>query len=132
MKEGGIDDRLSYHVAALFVRDPMPAYTKELKDDKINDTKDTCHFENVNSTNWNSLRFKPPPGPDSDIGWRVEFRTMDNQLTDFESSSLIVLLGMVVNIINNFNVDFIMPITKIDENMERAHTIDGVFKEKFW
>jgi hypothetical protein len=35
------------------------------------------HFENLQSTNWNSLRFKNPPTEDSDIGWRVEFRPMD-------------------------------------------------------
>ena len=36
------------------------------------------HFENLQSTNWNSLRFKPPPTLETnDIGWRVEFRPMD-------------------------------------------------------
>ena len=35
------------------------------------------HFENLQSTNWNSLRFKNPPTDDSNIGWRVEFRPMD-------------------------------------------------------
>ena len=25
-----------------------------------------------------------------------------------------------------------MPISKIDENMERAHNVDAVLKEKFW
>lgn len=33
---------------------------------------------------------------------------------------------MIVNIINKFDVDFIMPISKVDENMERAHIRDGV------
>lgn len=35
------------------------------------------HFENLNSTNWNTLRFKPPPSQDSKIGWRVEIRPVD-------------------------------------------------------
>lgn len=35
------------------------------------------HFENLQSTNWNTLRFKNPPTEDSTIGWRVEFRPMD-------------------------------------------------------
>ena len=72
------------------------------------------------------MRFKPPPSIDSKIGWRVEFRTMDIQLTDFENSALIVLLGLIVNVINNFDVNFIMPVTMIDENMERAHKRDGL------
>ena len=90
------------------------------------------HFENLQSTNWNSMRFKPPPAHKSSVGWRVEFRTMDIQLTDFENSCLIVLLGMVVNIINHFNIDFIIPISMADENMERAHKRDAILNQKFW
>ena len=45
---------------------------------------------------------------------------------------MIVTLGMIHNVINNLNVNFIMPISKIDENMERAHNVDAVLKEKFW
>jgi glutamate--cysteine ligase catalytic subunit len=44
---------------------------------EIDDMTETDHFENIYSTNWNSLRFKPPPSFESDIGWRVEFRPMD-------------------------------------------------------
>jgi glutamate--cysteine ligase catalytic subunit len=72
------------------------------------------------------MRFKPPPSAESKIGWRVEFRTMDIQLTDFENSALIVLLGMINNIINHFDLDFIMHISKIDENMERSHYRDAL------
>ena len=32
--------------------------------------------QNIQSTNWQSMRFKPPP-PNSPIGWRVEFRPME-------------------------------------------------------
>jgi glutamate--cysteine ligase catalytic subunit len=52
-------------------------YEGELKDDQIDDENITIHFENLQSTNWNSLRFKPPPSQGSNVGWRVEFRTMD-------------------------------------------------------
>lgn len=51
---------------------------------------------------------------------------MDIQLTDFENAALIVLLGQIVNLINHFDLDFIMPISLIDENMERAHFRDGL------
>lgn len=60
------------------------------------------------------MRFKPPPSKESKIGWRVEFRTMDIQLTDFENTAYVVILSMLVNVINNFDVDFIMPISMID------------------
>lgn len=107
-------------------------YEGELIDDQIDDEQMSFHFENLQSTNWNSMRFKPPPSQNSSIGWRVEFRTMDIQLTDFENSCLLVILGLVVNVINHFNLDFVLPISKCDENMERAHKRNGVLNQKFW
>ncbi len=61
----GIDERLAYHIASLFARDPVPAYEKELEFSELDDDDLTCHFENLQSTNWNSMRFKPPPSKDS-------------------------------------------------------------------
>lgn len=51
---------------------------------------------------------------------------MDIQLTDFENAAMVILLGMITNVINSYDVNFIMPITMIDENMERAHKRDGL------
>lgn len=90
------------------------------------------HFENLQSTNWNSLRFKNPPTEDSDIGWRVEFRPMDIQLTDFENSALTIAVGMIANVVNTFDVDFVLPISLVDENMTRAHNRNGLLDTKFW
>ena len=39
---------------------------------------------------------------------------------------------MLYNILNHFDVNFMMPISKIDENMERAHERDAYYKGKFW
>ena len=82
------------------------------------------------------MRFKPPPNAESDIGWRVEFRTMDLQLTDFENAALSIALSMLVNVINDFNVDFIVPITNVDKNMdiaeERGSVTDGRFLFKVY
>lgn len=84
---------------------------------KIPLSNEVAHFENLQSTNWNSLRFKSPPSIDSDIGWRVEFRPLDIQLTDFENSALTVFTGLMINIINEWALDFILPISLIDEGM---------------
>ena len=127
-----IDDRLAEHIARLFHRDPVPTYEGEHIEDQIDDNELVSHFENIQSTNWNSLRFKPPPSQNSNIGWRVEFRTMDIQMTDFENTSLIVTMGLITNVINHFNVDFITPVSMADANMERAHFRDAVLKTKFW
>lgn len=34
------------------------------------------YLQNIQSSNWQTLRFKPPPSQ-STIGWRVEFRPME-------------------------------------------------------
>ena len=132
MNKGDMDQRLAFHIASLFIRDPIPSYSSEFEFDKIDDSQTLAHFENLQSTNWNSLRFKPPPSQDSSIGWRVEFRTMDIQITDYENSALVILLGMITNVLNYFDIDFMMPITKIDENMDRASLRDGLLYQKFW
>jgi len=66
------------------------------------------------------MRFKPPPSLDSNIGWRVEFRTPDLQLTDYENSAMVILLLMIVDIVNYYDLDFIVPISMVDANMEKC------------
>lgn len=57
---------------------------------------------------------------------------MDIQLTDFENAAFTIVLGLIVNVINNFDVNFIMPISKVDENMERAEQPAAYLKQKFY
>ena len=78
------------------------------------------------------MRFKPPPSVDSEIGWRVEFRPLDIQLTDFENAALTVFVGMIANLINEFSIDFILPISRVDENMEDCQLQDALLEQKFW
>ena len=78
------------------------------------------------------MRFKPPPSIKSKIGWRVEYRTLDIQLTDFENSAFTILLLLTSNIVNNYDVDFILPISLVDSNMDKAHIIDSAVDQKFY
>lgn len=57
----GISDRFAKHYARVFTRDPIPMYQGELNYGQIDDDSMSHHFQNIQSTNWNSLRFKPPP-----------------------------------------------------------------------
>ena len=75
-----MDDLLATHFAHLFIRDPLVIFSEDLKELDLNKGD---HFENLQSTNWQHMRFKPPT-PGSDIGWRVEVRPMEIQITDFE------------------------------------------------
>lgn len=70
LKDNGIKDAMAKHIAHLFIRDTVSLFSEKVHQ---NDDIDTDHFENIQSTNWQTMRFKPPP-PNSQIGWRVEFR----------------------------------------------------------
>lgn len=126
--KGGMDDLLATHFAHLFIRDPIVIFEEDLRELDMNKTD---HFENIQSTNWQHMRFKPPPA-DNNIGWRVEFRSMEIQVTDFENAAFSVFMVLVTRAILSFDLNFYVPIRKVDENMERAHGLDAVLNGKFF
>ena len=122
-----MDDRLATHFAHLFIRDPIVIFNEDLEE---LDLSKADHFENIQSTNWQHMRFKPPP-PGSDIGWRVEFRPMEIQMTDFENAAFSVFIVLVTRAILSFDLNFYIPIARVDENMETAHARDAVLEKRF-
>ncbi|KAH8695005.1 putative glutamate-cysteine ligase Gcs1 [Talaromyces proteolyticus] len=126
--EGGMDDLLATHFAHLFIRDPIVIFSEDLKE---LDLKEVNHFENLQSTNWQHMRFKPPP-PDKDIGWRVEFRSMEIQMTDFENAAFSIFIVLVTRAILSFDLNFYIPIPRTTENMETAHARNAVLDKKFY
>lgn len=126
--EAGIDHLLAQHVAHLFIRDPISLFSEKVHQD---DETDTDHFENIQSTNWQTMRFKPPP-PNSKIGWRVEFRPMEVQFTDFENAAFVVFIVLLTRVILTFRLNFLIPISRVDENLQTAQKRDAVKNGKFW
>lgn len=126
--DGGMDATLATHFAHLFIRDPIVIFSEDLE---TLDLEKTDHFENLQSTNWQHMRFKPPPAG-VDIGWRVEFRPMEIQITDFENAAFSVFIVLVTRAILSFDLNFYIPIRRVDENMETAHRKDAVLEQKFW
>ncbi|KAF2720253.1 GCS-domain-containing protein [Polychaeton citri CBS 116435] len=126
--EGGMDDLLATHFAHLFIRDPIVVFNEDLQE---LDLKKTDHFENLQSTNWQHMRFKPPP-PGNEIGWRVEVRPMEIQITDFENAAFSVFIVLITRAILSFDLNFYLPIPRTTENMETAHKRDAVLNEKFY
>lgn len=80
----------------------------------LNDEEDSDHFENLQSTNWHNMRFKPPP-PNTSIGWRVEFRPMELQTTEFENAAFTVFIVLLSRVILSYGLDFLVPISKLGE-----------------
>lgn len=128
LMNAGMDDRLAAHFAHLFIRDPIVVFNEDLE--KLDLTK-TDHFENIQSTNWQHMRFKPPPAG-SDIGWRVEFRPMEIQITDFENAAFSVFMVLITRAILSFDLNFYIPIPRTTQNMQTAHARDAVLEEKFY
>ena len=127
LMDGGMDDLLATHFAHLFIRDPLVIFAEDLQE---LDLGKTDHFENLQSTNWQHIRFKPPP-PDKDTGWRVEFRPMEIQITDFENAAFSVFIVLITRAILSFDLNFYIPIPLTTENMETAHSRNAVLNEKF-
>ncbi|TYZ59726.1 hypothetical protein PybrP1_006638 [[Pythium] brassicae (nom. inval.)] len=135
---GGVDRLLALHIAHLFIRDPLVIYEQRLH---LDNTSETDHFENIQSTNWQTVRWKPPPPPapasadgaaTPHIGWRTEFRSMEIQLTDFENAAFSVFVALLSRVILTFDLNLYIPLSRVNENMEAAHRVDAVLDEKFY
>ncbi|KAL4954342.1 glutamate-cysteine ligase-domain-containing protein [Aspergillus filifer] len=129
LMSNGMDDLLATHFAHLFIRDPIVIFSEDLEELDLNKAD---HFENIQSTNWQHMRFKPPPPEKEDIGWRVEFRSMEIQMTDFENAAFSIFIVLVTRAILSFDLNFYIPIQRTTENMETAHARNAVLDKKFW
>lgn len=126
-REIAIDDRMINHIGSLTSRDFLVMH------EKFTEMKETSPelFEMINSTNWNSVRFKIPLT--ESMGWRVEFRTMEIQLTADENAAFSLLVYCLVKMLKEtpcFN--FYIPISQTNANFDRAHRENSILKEKFF
>lgn len=137
-QDENFDQALAQHFAHLFIRDPLVIFSERVEQDN---ELENDHFENIQLTNWQTLRFKPPALYPKDTpadeltgkpGWRVEFRPMEILLNDFENAAYSVFIILASQAILEFNPDFYIPILKIDENMKIAHRVDAATNDTFW
>ena len=134
----GVDKQLSRHIGHMFVRDPLCIYQESIE---LDDEKDHDHFENIQGTNWRTMRWKMPsvdgesrcPGEGSETpGWRVEFRPYEIQVTDFENAAYSIFVVLLSRAILAMSANFYIPLSYVETNMERAENVDAVLNEKFW
>uniref|UniRef100_A0A914XYW3 Glutamate--cysteine ligase n=1 Tax=Panagrolaimus superbus TaxID=310955 RepID=A0A914XYW3_9BILA len=124
----GIEVPIAQHIANMFIRDPLLVLKDQIEQD---DESCTDHFDYLQISVWNSMRFKPPPPDnDSNIGWRVEFRPTEIQLTDFENSAFSIFVVLLTRVIISYNLIFVTNVSKINQNMTRAVKRDAVLNEK--
>ena len=106
-------------MAHLFVRDPLVLFEGLIEE--VDDKTATDHFDNLQSTNWNTVRLKPPTGlgmggidsnpAEREPGWRTEFRPMEVQLTDFENAAFSVFTVLVTRVILAFDLSLYVPLS---------------------
>ena len=135
--ESGVPDQLARHIAHLFIRDPVILYREKVEETlkktlESEDDDDTELFENIQSSNWLSMRLKPPPKANSSIGWRVEFRPMDTQLSDFENTAYVVFIVLLTRLILSYKMNLLIPMSKVHENFAQAEKRDSVRRGRFW
>ncbi|MCL4137403.1 UNVERIFIED_CONTAM: hypothetical protein GTU68_031069, partial [Idotea baltica] len=123
-----VDELLAKHISHLFIRDSLSIFSERVHQD---DERDLDHFENIQSTNWQTMRFKVPPA-NSNIGWRVEFRPCEVQITDFENAAFGVFIVLLTRTILTFKLNMLMPLSKVDENMKRSQRRNAALEGKFW
>jgi hypothetical protein len=134
LREAGVDPALSQHIAHLFIRDPLVIFDGNIEE--VDDETQTDHFESIQSTNWQTVRWKPPPPRNSPndphIGWRTEFRSMEVQLTDFENAAFSVFIVLLTRVILTFDLNLYIPLSRVDANMQRAHSRNASAQGKFF
>jgi len=120
---------LARHVAHLFIRDPLVMFSERIA---VDDTTHTDHFESIQSTNWRSVRWKPPPPEAREMGWRVELRTMEAQVTDFENAAFTVFVVLLTRTLLSLDLNLYMPLSRVEDNYARARKREAAHKERFW
>lgn len=111
-----VDEKLARHISSLFVRDPVVSYN-ETNEETFDD------FENIQSSNWRSVRFKiPAEKVNSNLqGWKVELRSMEMQATVFENTAFIYLGFLLSEAIILYNLNLYIPMSLVDTNFRRAN-----------
>lgn len=144
--KNNVDDLMARHISSLFIRDPILVYKSEEENtseviiecdlsNKSNiDGKSgsfkypifyTDDFENIQSSNWRSMRFKLPAqnGSEKEKGWKIEVRPMEIQPTAFENASWCIFVVLLSRSIVEFKVNFYIPLSLVDENFRRANLL---------
>ena len=57
---------------------------------------------------------------------------MEVQLTDFENAAFTVFIVLLSRVILYFDLNLYQPLSKVDENMRRAHGRSAATQQKFW
>lgn len=116
--KNGVNEKMARHVASLFVRDPLLIYEEMVNVSEAYDRDNNLDdFLNIQTSNWRSVRIKPP----ENSGWRVEVRALEIQPSAFENAAFSIFVFLLSRVIAEYNLNFYIPISNVDENFRRAN-----------
>ncbi|XP_076313666.1 glutamate--cysteine ligase-like [Tachypleus tridentatus] len=124
----GVDPQLARLVSRSLTRDPLFVSEKQLEEDE---TETFNLLIALLSTTFPTVRLKIPDASNSAF-WRLEFRPMEVQFTDYENAAFSLFMVILAKIILEKKLHLLIPISKVLENVERAQKRDAVRNEKFW
>lgn len=123
----GLDHNFAAHLSYFLRRDPLLLERDHLG---AHGSDDTYHFRSSYRCSWPHVRLKFPEGEAS--GWKVEFRPMEVQLTDFENAAFIVFLVLLRHAMAHYMVQLYIPMHCVVENMQTAVKRNAVTTEEYW
>lgn len=126
--EGGMDGFLADHFTSILTRDPLLLTEADLKN---NEPPETRLFETLYGCVWHPVRFKPPTN-DHGPGWRVEFRPMEAQLTDFENASFAIFAYLVSRAITVLRLKFYITVEELADAWAKCQECGAVIDGRFW
>ena len=124
INEYNIDSNLKNYLLDLFSNDPMILYKNDLKKINTNITNSYDFFLNINSSNWNNVRLKPPLNIND--SWKVELRILELQLSSFENTAFFIFTNLLARVIDYYKLNLLIPISKLDENYKTAYKNDSI------
>lgn len=68
------------------------------------------------------------------MGWRVEFKTAEIQINPDENSAMDILMMRIAQMFyyKDFNLNFYIPMSYVEENFRRSRINNAIMKEKFF
>ena len=107
-----IDEKLIKHLGLLLNKDALVIFENKIK---VDNEKETLHFDHLQAISLGSVRLRPPPAVDSKIGWRTEFRTADIQITDEQNAAFVMLIYILGRLFyESDEINFYIPISKVE------------------
>jgi len=136
LQKHGVSPALATYFAHILGREPIIDTACIHEPDDTSDSAQDTRMESLNihmSTWWPHVRLKLPvlSSVNDSLPWRVEFRPMEAQPSDMENAALVVALRVLHKTIQHFNLDLKIPISAVEQNMDRANNRNAATDQIF-